>query len=100
VRGSTRHAGPGAPTARRDTRGGPREDADHPGCRSRESKAVNATSSRPSSACSFATEPTVSETTYAPTFFARELDRARTSAETIVPLVIERVEPRSVIDLG
>ena len=38
--------------------------------------------------------------TYAPTFFARELDRARTSAETIVPLVIERVQPRSVIDLG
>jgi SAM-dependent methyltransferase len=39
-------------------------------------------------------------TTYPPAFFARELDRARSSAETIVPLVIERVQPRSVIDLG
>jgi SAM-dependent methyltransferase len=42
----------------------------------------------------------VSETIYAPTFFARELDRARSSAETIVPLVLERVQPRSVVDLG
>jgi SAM-dependent methyltransferase len=42
----------------------------------------------------------LSETTYAPTFFARELDRARSSAETIVPLVIERVQPRNVLDLG
>jgi len=38
--------------------------------------------------------------TYAPAFFARELDRARTSAETVVPLVLERVAPRSVVDLG
>jgi SAM-dependent methyltransferase len=38
--------------------------------------------------------------TYSPAFFARELDRARTSAETIVPLVVERVAPRSVVDLG
>jgi methyltransferase family protein len=38
--------------------------------------------------------------TYAPAFFARELDRARTSAETIVPLVLERVAPHSVVDLG
>jgi len=42
----------------------------------------------------------VTETTYSPAFFARELDRARSSAETIVPLVMERVEPRSVVDLG
>jgi SAM-dependent methyltransferase len=42
----------------------------------------------------------VSETTYSPAFFARELDRARSSAETVVPLVMERVEPRSVVDLG
>jgi SAM-dependent methyltransferase len=41
-----------------------------------------------------------SETAYAPTFFARELDRARSSAETIVPLVMERVAPHSVVDLG
>jgi SAM-dependent methyltransferase len=38
--------------------------------------------------------------TYAPTFFARELDRARSSAETVVPLVMERVSPKSVLDLG
>jgi len=37
---------------------------------------------------------------YSPAFYARELDRARTSAETIVPLVLERVAPRSVVDLG
>jgi len=42
----------------------------------------------------------VTETTYAPSFFTRELDRARTSAETVVPLVMERVAPRSVVDLG
>ena len=42
----------------------------------------------------------MTETTYSPAFFARELDRARSSAETIVPLVMERVEPRSVVDLG
>lgn len=42
----------------------------------------------------------MTDTTYAPKFFARELDRARSSAETIVPLVMERVAPRSVIDLG
>jgi SAM-dependent methyltransferase len=40
------------------------------------------------------------EAVYAPTFFARELDRARSSAEAIVPLVVERVQPRSVVDLG
>src|SRR5436190_23013319 len=38
--------------------------------------------------------------TYSPAFFAGELDRASTSAETIVPLVLERVAPRSVVDLG
>ena len=42
----------------------------------------------------------MSETTYTPRFFAWGLDRTRTSAETIVPLVIERVRPRSVVDLG
>jgi SAM-dependent methyltransferase len=42
----------------------------------------------------------MSETTYTPRFFAWGLERTRTSAETIVPLVIERVRPRSVVDLG
>jgi len=42
----------------------------------------------------------VSEATYTPKFFARELDRARSSAETVVPLVMDRVVPRSVVDLG
>jgi SAM-dependent methyltransferase len=42
----------------------------------------------------------LSDTTYAPKFFTRELDRARSSAETVVPLVMERVGPRSVVDLG
>jgi SAM-dependent methyltransferase len=42
----------------------------------------------------------MADTVYAPDFFARELDRARASAEVIVPLVIERVAPRSVVDLG
>lgn len=42
----------------------------------------------------------MTEDTYPPGFFARELDRARSSAETIVPLVMERVSPRSVVDLG
>jgi SAM-dependent methyltransferase len=37
---------------------------------------------------------------YPPAFYTRELDRARTSAETIVPLVLQRVAPRSVVDLG
>jgi SAM-dependent methyltransferase len=41
-----------------------------------------------------------SEETYGPKFFVRELDRARSSAETIVPLVLERVSPQSVVDLG
>lgn len=42
----------------------------------------------------------MSEQPYAPGFYTRELDRARTSAETIVPLVLERVAPGSVVDLG
>jgi SAM-dependent methyltransferase len=42
----------------------------------------------------------LSQRTYPPAFFARELDRARTSAETIVPLVMQRVAPKSVVDLG
>jgi SAM-dependent methyltransferase len=42
----------------------------------------------------------VSETTYTPEFFAWALDRTRTSAEVIVPLVMERVSPRTVVDFG
>jgi SAM-dependent methyltransferase len=42
----------------------------------------------------------VTEQPYAPAFYSRELDRARTSAETVVPLVVERVRPKSVVDLG
>ena len=42
----------------------------------------------------------MTSTSYPPGFFALGLDRARSSAETVVPLVMERVEPRSVVDLG
>ena len=42
----------------------------------------------------------MSETTYTPKFFAWGLDRTRMSAEAIVPLVVERVRPKSVVDLG
>jgi 2-polyprenyl-3-methyl-5-hydroxy-6-metoxy-1,4-benzoquinol methylase len=42
----------------------------------------------------------VSSAAYPPEFFTRQLDRARSSADTIVPLVIERVRPKSVVDLG
>jgi hypothetical protein len=40
------------------------------------------------------------ETSYTPKFFAWGLDRTRASAEAIVPLVVERVRPRSVVDFG
>jgi hypothetical protein len=39
-------------------------------------------------------------TAYTPKFFTWALDRARSSAEAIVPLVMERVLPRSVVDFG
>jgi hypothetical protein len=42
----------------------------------------------------------VSETAYTPKFFTWALERTRSSAQAIVPLVMERVEPRSVVDLG
>jgi hypothetical protein len=42
----------------------------------------------------------VNETAYTPKFFSWALERTRTSAEEIVPLVIDRVGPRSVVDLG
>jgi hypothetical protein len=42
----------------------------------------------------------VSETAYTPEFFSWALERTRSSAEAIVPLVIERVGPRSVVDFG
>jgi len=42
----------------------------------------------------------MSETTYTQEFFAWGVDRTRSSAEAIVPLVIERVRPRSVVDFG
>jgi hypothetical protein len=42
----------------------------------------------------------VNETTYTTEFFSWALDRTRSSAEVIVPLVIERVQPRSVVDFG
>src|SRR5262249_89270 len=44
-------------------------------------------------------KPKLNET-YAPTFFARELDRARSSAKAVVPLVMARVAPKSALDLG
>jgi SAM-dependent methyltransferase len=42
----------------------------------------------------------VSEATYTPKFFGWALDRTRSSAEAIVPVVMERVSPRSVVDFG
>jgi 2-polyprenyl-3-methyl-5-hydroxy-6-metoxy-1,4-benzoquinol methylase len=42
----------------------------------------------------------VNEATYTPGFFAWAADRTRRSAETIVPLVVERVTPSSVVDFG
>jgi SAM-dependent methyltransferase len=38
--------------------------------------------------------------TYTPKFFNWGLDRTRSSAQSIVPLVMERVHPRNVVDLG
>lgn len=40
------------------------------------------------------------ETTYTPEFFTWALERIRSSAEVIVPLVLERLSPRSVLDFG
>ena len=42
----------------------------------------------------------MSEGTYTPTFFRWGVDRTRSSAEAIVPLVLERVRPTSVVDVG
>ena len=42
----------------------------------------------------------MSETSYTRKFFTWALDRTRSSAEAIVPLVVERVAPRSVVDFG
>src|SRR6266581_7165825 len=42
----------------------------------------------------------MNEATYTPSFFTWALDRTRSSAEAIVPLVIERVSPRSLVDFG
>jgi SAM-dependent methyltransferase len=42
----------------------------------------------------------LSEGTYTPKFFGWAVDRTRSSAEAIVPLVLERVHPRSVVDVG
>jgi SAM-dependent methyltransferase len=42
----------------------------------------------------------VTEGTYTPKFFSWGVDRTRSSAEAIVPLVVERVRPTSVVDVG
>jgi SAM-dependent methyltransferase len=42
----------------------------------------------------------VSEGTYTPEFFSWAIHRTRSSAEAIVPLVLERVRPTSVVDVG
>jgi Methyltransferase domain len=42
----------------------------------------------------------VSEAAYTPKFFTWALERTRSSAEAIVPLVMERLSPRSVVDFG
>jgi hypothetical protein len=42
----------------------------------------------------------MNEATYTPKFFSWALDRTESSAEAIVPLVLERVSPRSVVDFG
>jgi SAM-dependent methyltransferase len=42
----------------------------------------------------------MSESTYTPKFFAWALEKTRRSAEVIVPLVMERISPRSVVDFG
>lgn len=42
----------------------------------------------------------MSETTYNEKFFTWALDRTRSSAEAIVPLVVDRVAPHSVVDFG
>jgi SAM-dependent methyltransferase len=42
----------------------------------------------------------VSETTYSPKFFGWAVEKTESSADAIVPLVVERVQPRSVVDFG
>ena len=42
----------------------------------------------------------MSETAYTQEFFGWAVDRTRSSAEAIVPLVVQRVRPRSVVDFG
>jgi SAM-dependent methyltransferase len=42
----------------------------------------------------------MTESDYTPEFFAENVDKSRSSAEVVVPLVMERVAPRSVVDLG
>jgi SAM-dependent methyltransferase len=42
----------------------------------------------------------VTDATYTPKFFCWALDRVESSAEAVVPLVIERLSPRSVVDFG
>jgi SAM-dependent methyltransferase len=42
----------------------------------------------------------MSETPYTPKFFSWALERTQSSAEAIVPLVMERASPRSVVDFG
>jgi SAM-dependent methyltransferase len=42
----------------------------------------------------------MTETEYTREFFEKRADKRRSSAEIVVPLVVERIAPRSVIDLG
>lgn len=42
----------------------------------------------------------MSQGAYTPKFFSWAVDRTRSSAEAIVPLVLERVRPTSVVDIG
>jgi hypothetical protein len=44
--------------------------------------------------------PPVPNADYDETFYGDHADKARSSAEAIVPLVLELVAPRSVVDLG
>jgi SAM-dependent methyltransferase len=47
-----------------------------------------------------ARDPRVNEATYTPEFFAWGLERTRSSAAVVVPLLTERVSPASVVDFG
>ena len=42
----------------------------------------------------------MSDPRYTPKFFGWAVDRTRTSAQTIAPLVLRRVEPQSIVDVG